>query len=415
MKQQIRNGVKQGRQQRRPQKHPGNTPPAVKRERRLQREREHFTEPLTGRQARRVARSEAGAEYDPVIRGIASEARANNKAAARDASMYQQLTQNILGSAAANDQATDQYRQSIDRQIAEAQSANDKTISQISQASQQQAAMMGAPAASATAVPTEAAGGALAGRQQAIALNAPTLAAGASQSTAIRRAANAAAYGGIEAIKGDEARGRQIREDLRAARKQKGQATVGKVNALRENAIAGRNSERAFSLEERELATKEALDQAKLAQSERQSRRTARTSAANSKRTAASSAASTKVSASQAAIAANNARREQEEFEYEQKHGTGSINSKSGTSTGKGGRTPSQVREDNQDWRDAQATASNALQTLKEAKAFPGWNLFQQLLVTKYNIRGTIAKKIVQRMRGGKAGQDVNGPNSLGR
>jgi len=365
----------------------------LRKEKRLAKEQENFVAPLTGKRARHIAKAEAGAEYSPVIRQIRGEAKASANREKQVGGWYDQLAADQAANAQRSLQAGAQDAAGTQAAIQTAGAQDAANLQGAAQKNNEFAALVGGPT-NAQGLSQIAAGDATR-QQQLVSMRAPITAADASNTRLLGRVGTATRYGGIEARQAEHSRRNKILQDLQAAKKQKGQAYVGHLQGLRKEAGQSALDKQAFGLETSEAAEKAKHDAASVAASLAGTR----ASVANSKRTAASSAASTGVSATNAQIAAQKAQREQEEYEYEQKHGTGSINSKPASANK--GRTPSQKREDKQDWQDAQNVAQNAYQTLQEQKAFPGWNLFQQLLVTKYHVRGTIAAKIVKRMKSG--------------
>ena len=150
------------------------------------------------------------------------------------------------------------------------------------------------------------------------------------------------------------------------------------LNDLREGAVKAHQTDLAFGLERSEAGEKRRHDRA----------------------TEATSAQSAATSAQQAATAAQKAQREEEEFGYEKKHGTGSVNSKS-SNPNKKGPTQSQKYSNHREYKDAVATARSTLQRLQQSGKPVNqetWSKIEQLLIVD-GIGGVNAHKAVEALR----------------
>jgi hypothetical protein len=296
------------------------------REERETKERQRFTQSPTPKQARHQANAYAGAEYNPTIRGIREESASLGKQAEQANQWYNQLAGEQTQAAQAQEAGAQQFGASLTQQLASANAQNASYLASQQAATQQQAALTGQPTRS---PPREkaAAAGANMGALQGIALNAPVQEQAYSQAALTRRLGIGSREQGHATQQGILGERKKVRQDLRAAQKQKGQAYVGRLNEERESARKQELDSKAFELEGQQTALQAQQEAAKLAQDEVQSKRSAATSRQNSQRTAASSAASTaasttsaEASAKNAEVAAEKAQRERQEFNAERRY-----------------------------------------------------------------------------------------------
>jgi hypothetical protein len=257
----------------------------IKRDRREQKSRSEFINLPTAQKAKRTARAQANVVYKPVLRGLRSEVAGSRKREGELKDWYGGLTaqnQAAQQSAAATSQAAES---ALTQRLANA-SASDSSALQ-AQASQNAslAKLLGGPAN--TAGQAEAAKGAQAVAQQRVALTSPLTAERASQQGYLAQRGVSATERGIEARKAETSRRRKIKEDLRAGKKERGQAVVANLEKLREGARDYAIQKQAFGQKGKELGLKakegalnrrqsETQDLREQAQDEAASRRTAR-------------------------------------------------------------------------------------------------------------------------------------------
>lgn len=327
--------------------------------------------PLNFPQARNIANQSARAEYAPTVNAIKQDIAGSRKRQGQINEWFQGLNNQINQSAAATDQS---YAQANNALLAHAQAAANAaqaTQGMVQANNNQMIGLTGADASLTAPIEAEQAGAANARQIGYGALAAPIAAAGANQAAYLRNTGINARREGIQQKQNEMRRRDQIKQDLTSARTSRAQKAVDNLygpSGLRQQERDYRTQRAAFGLEKQTAAQDAAQAAASLQQG------------------AQDDAIKNAIAQQNANTAAKNAN-------------TTAYNAHHPSTEKNGGRTPSQVREDNQDWKDATNIANNALETLEEQGAFPGWNLFQQILVTKYGIRGTIAAKIVQRLK----------------
>lgn len=290
----------------------------VHREEREQKARERFTQAPTPKQARHQANAYAGAEYNPTIRGIRQEAASLGRQAEQANQWYNQLAGEQTAAAQAQEAGANSFSTSLTQQLSAANAQNASYLASQQAAQQQQAALTGQPLLASSG--EAAAAGADMGALQGIALNAPVQEQAHSQAALTRRLGIASREQGRATQQGILGERKKVRQDLRAAQKQKGQAYVGRLGELRESARKQELDKKAFELEGQQTALQAQQEREKLRQNEIQSKRSAQTSVANSERTAGSSAASTRQTARGNRIAEEKAAREQQEFQAERRY-----------------------------------------------------------------------------------------------
>lgn len=300
------------------------------REEREQGERERFTRSPTPGQARHQAGAYANREYAPVIRGIREEGAQLAKQQEQSTAWYDQLGSEQAAQAQTQLGAANQFASSLTQQLAQANNTNAQYLASQQQAQAQQSALTGIPTQANSG--NAAAAGANIANIDAVNLNAPTLGAAYNQAAQTNSLGIQSRERGHEVALGLQGERKKVRQDLRAAQKQKGQAYVGKLEEQRESARKQELDKAAFALEGQEAATQQAAEQQKIHQDEVQNKRQARTTRAGQASTAASSAASTAASVEGNQSSAQNARREQEEFDAERRY-----------KRNHGGRTPAEV------------------------------------------------------------------------
>ena len=378
------------------------------REEREQTQRERFTQQPTGPQAQHQAKASANVEYNPTIRGIRQELATSHAKERQDLAWQNQLGSEMAGAAQANEGANAAYATSLTQQLANANAQNAATLAQQQQANASFAATTGVEGATGQA----AAAGANITNAENVALNAPVLAAGASQSGYLRNIGIAQKERGHELANEQFGARKAIRQDLQAAQKQKGQAYVGKLAELRESARKQELDRKAFELEGQQAATKTALEERQLAQTQREQREQDRTSEANSKRTAASSAASTAASQTSAEASAKNAevnaQEAAEERRYKRTHG-GRTPAEVAATRKEDKPSTSEVNTNREAAQNALAAAQTAIKALGKSPATytaAEWLALEQHLTAPKTghepgagIDPAVAKKVVERLK----------------
>jgi hypothetical protein len=258
----------------------------LKRETRERKAQSRFIESPTPKKARHIAGAEARKEYTPVLRGLKSEVAGSNKREGELKDWYGGLT--AQNQAAQQSAATSSglAESALTQRLANA-SASDSSALQ-AQASQNAdlAKLLGGPTNSAGQA--EAAKGAQAVAQQRVALTSPLSAERASYQNYLGQRGISATERGIEAHKAETSRRRKIKEDLRAGKKERGQAVVANLEKLREgardyviqkqafgqktkeSALGAREAAKDRRLKAREGAAGRSIDEAKLGISEAQ-------------------------------------------------------------------------------------------------------------------------------------------------
>ncbi len=224
----------------------------LRRETRDRKAQARFIESPTPKKARRIAGAEANKEYRPVLRGLRSEVAGSKKREGELKDWYGGLTsqnQQAQQSAAATSQAAESaLTQRLNNASASDSSALQAQASQNASLSK----LLGGPTN--TAGQVEAAKGAQAVAQQRVALTSPLTAERASYQNYLGQRGVSATERGIEARKSETSRRRKIKEDLRAGKKERGQAVVANLEKLREGARDYAIQKQAFGQKGKELA-----------------------------------------------------------------------------------------------------------------------------------------------------------------
>jgi len=207
----------------------------------------------TPKQANRVASAEARAEYQPVIRGLRSEARASRKRQGELGQQYGQLTADIGGNIDRAAQTYAQQQAEITKRLADAGGADRTSSAGLSAQDAATAALLGGPTDQRGAELRAAAAQALA--QQRVSMNAPLAAEGANFIHYLGGRKVSARERGIESGKAESDRRRKIKEDIRAAKKERGQKKVANLETLR-------GGDRDFSVQQTVAGGKEGYNRA---------------------------------------------------------------------------------------------------------------------------------------------------------
>lgn len=340
-----------------------------------------FIESPTPKKARHIAGAEANKEYKPVLRGLRSEVAGSRKREGELKDWYSGLgaqNQQAQQSAAATSQAAES---ALTQRLSNA-SASDSSALQ-AQASQNAslAKLLGGPTN--TAGQAEAAKGAQAVAQQRVALTSPLTAERASYGNYLGQRGVSATERGIEARKAETSRRRKIKEDLRAGKKERGQAVVANLEKLREGARDYAIQKQAFGQKGKELG------------------QSAREAALDRSQKARENAADQRISGAKLGLESRKTRTSEAELENETRktNQAGRKIKKEGKS---GGRTPSQVRED----KHSNRNAATAARTLYKAAGSPQWSqkqwtIFVQRVAMEDGIDYPEAQRAVAKLRQG--------------
>jgi hypothetical protein len=314
---QIKHNLRQGDQRRR--RHPGHS--------------SITTIPTTPAEGHRQAAREAQEEYAPTIRQIKGQIRGSGQRQQDMSSWYGQLDNTINQSAAASAAAQTAANAALAAQANGAANASLQNQAAIAGQNADFAKLSGADP-SAFAQGTQTAAAAANQRQMTnAALAAPIINSGVTQAGYFGAQRVTAGRDAIYQRLQEGKRRESMKQDLLAAKKERAGKAVSNFGRIKQEAIDNVLKRQAFGLESKEAQEKAVSD-------------------ARSAATASRNAATSERSANQ--TAADN-RREREEFEYERKHGTGSINSDS--SSGK-----------HEHWNNAQAAVKNLYSTGEKVK-----------------------------------------------
>lgn len=344
------------------------------RETRERKSQERFIASPTAQKAKRTARAQANVVYKPVLRGLRSEVAGSKKREGELGSWYGGLTSQIgqaQQSAAASSQVQDA---ALTQRLADA-SASDQTALK-EQASKNEALgkLLGTNQVGVSNAPSASAG-ATAIAQQRVALTSPLTAERANYQNYLGQRGVSATERGIEARKAETSRRRKIKEDLRAGKKERGQAVVSNLEKLREGARDYAIQKQAFGQKGKELAvgSKEAaIERAQKARENAADRSVSRFSAG-----------STRISAEASKRNANTA------VKKLKKEGKA------------GGLTPTQKRSAHRLQKNANVTARSLYSAATKKPTDPAsWNAFV-ILVGKEVGDQVAAKKAVEKLKAG--------------
>lgn len=243
----------------------------LRKELRERRGQENFIKPLTGKRAMHIARSESAQEYSPVLRGLKGQIRGSQKREGEISNWYSGLA-NQIGQTQASAAATSAAQEkALTERLAQAGAADTSALAAQAAKNAELAKMLGGPQNSGGQA--QAAAGAQALAQQRVSLTAPLSTQRASYQNYLGQRQTSALERGIQAHGAERARRSKIIEDLQAGRKERGQATVKNLNALRE---AGRDyaiqkqafgqKTKEFGAEQRENALERAIKAREAAQ-----------------------------------------------------------------------------------------------------------------------------------------------------
>lgn len=223
----------------------------LQRETRERKSQERFVASPTAQKAKRTARAQANVVYKPVLRGLRSEVAGSKKREGELAGWYGGLTaqnQAAQQSAASTSAAQES---ALTQRLAQAGSQDSSALAAQASKNAELAKQLGGPTN--TAGQAEAAKGAQAVAQQRVALTSPLSAERASQQGYLAQRGISATERGIEARSAETSRRRKIKEDLRAGKKERGQAVVANLEKLREGARDYAIQNKAFGQKSREI------------------------------------------------------------------------------------------------------------------------------------------------------------------
>lgn len=260
----------------------------LRRETRERKSQARFIESPTVKKARHIAGAEARKEYSPVLRGLKSEIRGSVKREKDLGDWYGGLT-NQIGQTQQDAAASSQAAESaLTQRLANASASDTTALKDLASKNEALAKQLGGPSNSAGIAQAQAGNTAVA--QQRVALTSPLTAERASYGNYLGQRKTSAIERGIEARKGETARRRKIKEDLRAGKKERGQTFVSNLEKLREgardfsiqnkafgqknkeSALGAREAARDRRLKSREGAADRSIDVAKLGQGQQKIR-----------------------------------------------------------------------------------------------------------------------------------------------
>lgn len=360
----------------------------LKREGREAKAQERFVASPTPKKARHTARAEANAAYKPVLRGLRSEVAGSNKREGELSGWYggltaqnQQAQQSAASTSAAQEKA-------LTERLNTAGAADSSALAAQASKNAELAKQLGGPTN--TAGQAEAAKGVQALAQQRVALTSPISTERASSQGYLAQRGISATERGIEAHKAETSRRRKIKEDLRAGKKERGQAFVSNLEKLREGARDYSIQKQAFGQKGKEFAAERqenAIERAQKARENAADRSVSRFSAGSTRISAEASRRSSNASARNATTAERKLRKE-------------------GKS---GGLTPTQRRSAHRLQKNANVTAHSLYSAAKKKPSDPAsWNAFV-ILVGKEVGDQVAAKKAVGRLKASFKRQQAQG------
>lgn len=330
-----------------------------------------FLAPHTGRQAGAIANAEAGAEFNPQIRELRSQAKGSRKREADLGAWYSQLAADYQGAQDQGAAALQAIQDATSKQLAEAGQRSSADLSKLSADDEAFAKLTGGPKDT-EGLARIAQAGAAAERSR-VALGQPVAAEQANFIGRLGGEKVAAGMRGIEARQEERERRDKIKADLMGMRKDKGAARVGKKEELRQ-------ADRGYATDLKKL---------------RLSRREAR----SAEQQAAASAALAQIeSARQGRQEAITNRQAQERIGISRRNARTSERSQKEGS--KGGLTPTQRRDARREKSSAAVTASNLYKAAKKPpRSGSEWAAFTQLVAAEEGIDPVAAQKAVAKLR----------------
>jgi hypothetical protein len=322
--------------------------------------RGQFLQTHTGPQAGAIANAEAGAEYNPEIRELRTQAKGSRKREGDLGQWYAQLAADYQGASDAGAAALQSIQDTTGKQLAEAGDRSSADLTKLSADNEAFAKLTGGPIDTAGLSKIAQAGAAA--QRSRVALNVPVAEEQAHFVGKLGGEKVASRMKGIEARQEERDRREKIRKDLTGVRKEKGLKRTVKKEEIRE-------ADRGYASELKKL---------KLA---RQEARTA-------KEAAAAEAALAQVEAArQASNDAIAQRQAQERIGISAKNARTSARSQKATAKNyekdnKGGMTQAERRDRKEHYGDAY-NAAKGLLGIKVPKSSKEWAKFQAALIEK--------------------------------
>lgn len=223
----------------------------LKRETRERKSQARFIESPTVKKARHIAGAEANKEYKPVLRGLKSEVAGSRKREGELKDWYGGLTAQNAAAQQSAATASNSAEQALTQRLANASASDSANLQDLASKNEATAKLLGGPTNSRGLA--EAAAGNTAVAQQRVALTSPLTAERVSNQSYLAQRGISATERGIEARKAETSRRRKIKEDLRAGKKERGQAVVSNLEKLREGARDYAIQKQAFGQKGKEL------------------------------------------------------------------------------------------------------------------------------------------------------------------
>lgn len=220
---------------------------------------QRFTEPLTGKRAGKIARSQANLEFRPLERQLKSEIRGSAKREGDLGQWYDTLAGDYASGGQLAQQAFTTAEQATNARLGEESQRAQATLGDLAAGDSAFAALVGGPKN--TTGLAQAAEAAAAAERQRSTLQAPITAMRANNVASYAPRQNAARMQGIEARRDERDRRSKQQQDLRALDREKGQSTVKGIQTLREQ-------EQANQVQRAALGTKAGYNKALEKQSE---------------------------------------------------------------------------------------------------------------------------------------------------
>jgi hypothetical protein len=345
----------------------------LKKQGREQKSQARFVESPTTKKARHIAGAEANKEYKPVLRGLRSEIAGSKKREGEISGWYGGLTaQNAAAQQSAASTAAAQ-ESALTQRLAQAGSQDSSSLAAQASKNAELAKQLGGPTN--TAGQAEAARGAQAVAQQRVALTSPLGAERASYQNYLGQRGISATERGIEAHKAETARRRKIKEDLRAGKKERGQAVVANLEKLREGARDYKIQKQAFGQKGKELSVSSKEAAIERAQKAREG--------AASRAISAESAGSTRISAE---ASRRNAASTAKKVRREARKGPGAL-------------TPTQRRDQRESHQDAAAAVQRTVKANGVPKTAQEWAGLEALVAKESGVGSKRASEAVKRFK----------------
>lgn len=343
----------------------------LRRETREQKSQERFVASPTAQKAKRTARAQANVVYKPVLRGLRSEVAGSNKREGELKDWYGGLTaQNQAAQQSAATSAAGQEA-ALTQRLANASATDSSALGAQVSKNAELAKQLGGPANSAGQA--EAAKGAQAVAQQRVALTSPLGAERASYQNYLGQRGISATERGIEARKAETSRRRKIKEDLRAGKKERGQAVVANLEKLREGA-------RDFSIQNKAFGQKTQESALGAKEAARDRRLKAREGAANRSISSRNAATSERNAASTERSQHATARHYREEKK-------------------RGGLTPTQRRNQKESNQDAAAAVGRTIKANGVPKTPQEWAGLEAIVAKESGVGSKRASEAVRRYK----------------